>query len=338
MFSTTPRPTRSRLMRRRFAHLVVAVGFAATSPCHAAFAQYCIGTTAYVIRDEAGAIMSTEQLERLSVRINGVQTIARTDSVAHRRFLEYETVVARKGYVAGAARWIDSLTTARATWVTNPLTFGVNGSLTACGQLGDLTITSGGQVMRLLFDIREHNTYFEIDGLPFRDGTFHLASLKCADGARPPAVDNASSAKCLVPADRWEGMDADWVRYVIPRPMHGIAGSTTVPPEQCRTRTLAAVTERAASDSLLAAYPSLAQGLWTGVDFRVQFLLAVHQTIGTTYSLRSFRVDKQGDLTYEPPPARPDLSGSCTAMYVVLYRSGIRSIDGIPLPPAPASP
>lgn len=268
------------------------------SPDRAALAQYCIGTTAYIVRDEAGAVMSTDQLGRLSVQINGIP----------------------------------------ATRLTNPLTFGINGIHTACGQLGDLTLTSGGKTMHLLFDIREHNTYFEIDGLSYREGTFHLRSLECLHGARPPVIDNNSSGKCLVPAERWEGADKEWVRYVLAPTGRAFAGSTTVPLEECRTRTLDAVTERAASDSLLAAYPSLGEGYWRDFDLRVQFLLAVHQTIGATYSLKSFRVDKRGDLTYEPPPPRPGDGGTCTAMYVVLYRSGIRSINGVPLPPASATP
>jgi hypothetical protein len=193
--------------------------------------------------------------------------------------------------------------------------------------------------MHLLFDIREHNTHFEIDGLPFREGTFHLGSLRCHDGARPPAVDNTTSAKCFVTADNWQATDKDWVRYVIPRPMRASEGTASVPPEECRTKTLDAITERATSDSLRATYPSLNQWFAQGVDFRVQFLLAVYQTNGGSYSLKSFRVDKQGNLTFEPPPPGPAAHvGNCTAMYVALFRSGIRSIDGTPMPPASTSP
>jgi hypothetical protein len=83
-------------------------------------------------------------------------------------------------------------------------------------------------------------------------------------------------------------------------------------------------------DAALGSSPDAA-GPQTPVDFRTQFVLALYRRAGT-YSLKSFRVDKRGDLTFIPALPNETASDACTAIFVVLYRSGIRSVAGTPLP------
>src|SRR5687768_14790881 len=156
------------------------VGLAITAliiPACGLSAQYCIGTTAYVVRDEAGAIMSAADMKRVAIRsLNGFTLQLRTDSGGTE-----SPYYALESYVG----YLNAMKFERVVAADNPLIWSLN-PLAHCGDVRDLTLTYAGKTMRLLFDIKEHNTYFEIDAPPFQDGTFRLRSLRCRDRARPP--------------------------------------------------------------------------------------------------------------------------------------------------------
>src|SRR5688500_16933842 len=95
----------SHRVGRRLVGLVVT---ALIIPARGLAAQYCIGTTAYVVRDEAGAIMSAAHMKRLTIRsLNGFTLQLRTDSggteppyyalesyMGHLNAMQFEQVVA----------------------------------------------------------------------------------------------------------------------------------------------------------------------------------------------------------------------------------------------------
>jgi hypothetical protein len=295
-----------------------------------ALAQRCIGTTSYLVRDTLGRVLSVEQLKGLSnIRLDGVPLRLVSDA-GERSHYEYD-------FVRRQVPW-DSMVTKRvverAVAATNPLVF--DGRMTSCGELGDLTLAYGGKVMRMLFDIREHNTYYEIDSPPFQEGTFHLRSLACEGGAAPPRIDNRTTGKCLVPADSWDGMDRDWVRAVVAE-YHG-GGWVHVPADACRSRGLVAITRQNDVAALWRSHPeALDRAREPTLDFRWQLLLAVYRAgHDASFAIEAIRVDKSGDLTFAAQTDDRSDPASCSIVVLGLYRSGVHSIAGKPLPsPSP---
>lgn len=196
-----------------------------------------------------------------------------------------------------------------------------------------MTLEYGGKQMRLIFDIGEHNTSYEIDSLPFREGIFHLGSLKCNDGAKPPLIDNRNTGKCLVSAESWEGMEKDWVRHLI---WNDFWGGLVDQPLNCRNKAIDVINNQkdwAAAwklNPLATNYSSL-----PAIDFRAEVVLIIYlsgQPLSLGYD--SIIVNKKGDLTLHAPP-RPGLihHRACSILLLSIYRSGVKSIEGKPLPP-----
>ncbi len=169
-------------------------------------AQYCIGHTAYIVRDEAGKVMTVPELEKLAIKINGIELKwHRPTPDRNMIFYQFEHLM---NYDKKLRRYMRNGGELR-----NPLGFGIDPPA-FCGQIGDLVISKSGKEMRLIFDIGEHNTHYQIDSLPFREGAFYLGSTKCSDGAAPPMIDNNTVGKCLVSADNWKTVDKNWERKV----------------------------------------------------------------------------------------------------------------------------
>jgi hypothetical protein len=218
----------------------------------------------------------------------------------------------------------------------NPLEFRLIPSpYHACGQIAAREIASSGKQMILYFDIDEHNTYYEIDSLPFQEGVFHLRSLRCKDGADPPLIDNRRVGKCLVSAENWEGSDEEWVRYIVPsRPSYG-GGYIWKSADFCRGKPLDVMTSR---DALAAAWNSYREATngnsVPDVDFRREVVLIPYMPArSAAYSIKSLKVDKSGDLTFDPGPEGSSDPKNCSILFLIINRAGIKSVGGKPLPP-----
>src|SRR5262249_22038369 len=184
----------------------------------------------------------------------------------------------------------------------NPLVIGEHDN---CGHIGELKIASPGKQMILYFDTEEHNTYYEIDSLPFQEGVFHLRSLRCKDGAAPPLIDNRTVGKCLVSAETWEGSDKEWFRYIIPeRRSYSRGGYISKSVDFCRGKPPDVITSQ---EALVAAWNTYREATHVNplppVDFRREFVLAPYLPARSpSYSIEAIRVDKRGDLTFDPGP------------------------------------
>ena len=283
-------------------------------------AQRCIGTTAYVVRDEAGAIMSAAHMKRLTIRsLNGFALQLRTDSGGTEA--PYYALESYKGH-------LNAMQFERVVAADNPLIWSLN-PLADCGDVRDLTLTYAGKTMRLLFDIKEHNTYFEIAAPPFQDGTFRLRSLRCRDRARPPMIDNRTRGKCLVEADSWQRVEQEPVGQLVARALAGGPVDSTA--ASCRSaagRSLEAITTQQDWDTAWKRYPGVARGnALPSVDFATQFVLVVYRPLWP----RSIQLDKEGDLTFVRPLGLAD-GIPCSILFLTVERSGVRSIAGRPLP------
>jgi len=316
-------------MSRRVGGLLGGLAIAALIiPARGLSAQRCIGTTAYVVRDEVGAVMSAEQMTRLTVRsVNGIALQLRTDSVEGQpRYYAFD----KFDYGIRAMR------SERVVASDNPLTFGALNPLAFCGGVEDLTLAYAGRTMRLLFDLGEHNTYYEIESPPFQGGTtFRLRSLRCRHGARPPRIDNRTTGKCLVPADSWERTEEERAGRLVVRPLAGGVVDSTA--ESCRSSAgglLEAITTQRDWETTWKAYPSVAGGNpLPKVDFATQLVLVVYRPIGP----RSVRVGQPGDLTWVRRPDQDQYFYDpipCLVLYEAVDRNDVRSINGRPLPAA----
>jgi hypothetical protein len=274
------------------------------------FAQECIGTTAYIVRDEIGKVMNLQETKKLVVKVDGV-------ALDQQRF----TASIPSAFLPDQKEFKEA----------NPLVFfGVipDGAKTVvgyCGKIGDVVISYGGKQMRLLFDINKHNTRYVIDSLPFQEGTFHLRSLKCKDGARPPMIDNNTIGKCVVSADNWEGLEKEWVRHLS---WNDYGGIRTDQNRSCRNKVISVIntgTDLAATGEL---YPEIKRGsnLLPAIDFKTEIMLIISTP---RLSYESIVVDKNGDLTLGPLPETSD--NNCHMYFLKIYRSGVKSIEGKPL-------
>jgi hypothetical protein len=277
-------------------------------PMRKVFAQYCVGKTTYVARDETGKIMSVKEMEKIAVKLNGVMLNHKQSAYLKRN---------------------------------NPLIFCCSGNVYAgiegyCGKVGGMELTLRGKTMRLFFDVPEHNTHYEIDSLPFQKGAFHLRSLKCKDGKLPPLIDNANSGTCFVSADNWEGMDKDWVRHLQPKEIRG----AEAPMDSCRDEAISVIDTQTDWAAKWKLYPKTSP--WYGpqnqaphIDFKTSVVLARHYLSNTPFFDATYTiiVDKKGDLAIHPGP-RPHPK-ACNYVFVEFYRSDVKSVEGKPLPPAP---
>lgn len=291
-------------------------------------AQMCIGATRYVVRDEAGKIMTEEKLKKLTVKnINGIPL----------KLIQIPSEMGSHYYEIGAYYYEAEIVRARYQKIvreteivlknSNPLVF--FDGLTHCGRIGDLTLEYGGKQMRLIFDIGGHNTSYEIDSLPFREGTFRLGSLKCSDGAKPPIIDNLNDGKCLVSAESWEGTNKDWVRHLI---LNDFWGDQVDPRLNCSDKKIDVINNQKdwavawKLNPLANNYSSI-----PAIDFRAEVVLIIYFLGRLGYD--SIIVDEKGDLTIRASP-RPRLRREdCSVVLARIYRSGVKSIEGKPLPP-----
>lgn len=317
------------MTRHLTTRLVITTMTVVLMPSRALFAQLCIGHTSYLVRDEAGGIMSAGQVERLTIVADGVPLRLRTDSVGAEPYYYYPGIRASWDTVASVR--------ARAFFARNPLAFsGVDGPLGFCGEIGDLTLSFAGKAMRLRFELPRHNTSFEIDSPPFQDGAFRLQNVQCRDGRPPPRIDNRTEGTCYVAADSWRHVEPGEVRHLVARASYTWFGP--LPSVKCpgniRT-TLFALTSDSDWAATWRAYPDMARGNpQPKVDFATEFVLGVNQTgRQPTFTPRSFSVDGSGDLTFERAADSYDPT-QCSYLYAVLPRAGVKSIAGYPLPPA----
>jgi hypothetical protein len=303
----------STTLRLAFISLVMVIAAAG-----GASAQMCIGSTTYVVRDATGRVMTAEQMRAIDFRSVDGLPLRLSDSVSAERHYtgEWLTHYYRDTVMVGPMLRVD-----------NPLPVG-----RVCGRISELTLALDGKVMRLLFDIDQHNTSFEIDSPPFQEGTFHLRSPACADGARPPLIDNRTTGKCRVAAENWEGMDKDWVRHLVLRDFNG--GQAPFSADSCRSLKPNAVTTPTEFAGLWSAYSTLAgRNPIPLVDFRTSFVLIAYLPRGTWFNILGVQVDKRGDLTLVTQPHPPASSPECSVVLIQLPRSGVSSIGGRPLPP-----
>lgn len=292
-------------------------------PASNVFAQRCIGATKYIVRDEKGEMMSLKEMEKLTFSFNGTALkLHKAPNDAELAYYEYEDV---QFYDGKFRRQTEKI------FLSNPLIFGID---SPCGKLGDLTVGSGGKLMKLFFDIGEHNTSYLIDSLPFQEGTFQLKSLGCKDGARPPMIDNLNAGNCFVSADNWKGMEKDWVRHLIWNDFSG--GRIDTQGLDCRKKTIGVISTQKDWEAAWKFYREANRGNpLPAVDFRAEVVLTVFLPKAPPSSgYDSILVDKKGDLTFRrlPPPKAYD-PDACSILLLIIYRSGVESIEGKPLPP-----
>ncbi|HEV8158805.1 MAG TPA: hypothetical protein VGP58_07235 [Pyrinomonadaceae bacterium] len=294
------------------------------------FAQYCTGTTRYVVRDEAGKILTGENLKKLTVKsINGIPLKLR--QAASETGLNYYEAEFVRGYYQDNIPKEFRRETRIILEKNNPLIFGIY-SPTVCGKVGDLTLEYGGKQMRLIFDIGEHNTSYEIDSPPFWEGTFHLASLKCKDGAKPPLIDNNNTGKCPVSADSWKSAGNDWARHLVWNEMWDGRNARRV---DCKNKKLEVITNHKDWTAAWEIYRGVGRSNpLPAIDFKTEVVLIVYlPKAPPSLGYDSIVVDKKGDLTFRPPPPRSYDPNRCSVLLLEIYRSGIKSIEGKPLPP-----
>lgn len=287
-----------------------------------AVAQMCIGSTRYVVRDENGKIMSLQEMEKMRVSVNGASLkLRKAFSSAEQGYYIYDYLTIRNQKLVRMPEGV---------FLQNPLVFGIDFSLTFCGALGDLTLERGGKQMRLIFDVREHNTSYLIESLPFQHGTFYLKSLKCSDGAPPPLIDNNNTGKCLVSADNWERTGKDWTRRLILNNFwEGEVDSRTA----CREKKIEVINNQKAwaeawkLNKLKGNYSSI-----PAVDFTIEVVLVLYLPMKLRFD--NAVMNSQGDLmlhTSRIGTALP-INTDCNVTLVRIYRSGIKSIEGKALP------
>lgn len=272
----------------------------------------CYGTTNYLIRDEAGKAMTLKELEKVTVSINGVPMKLRYDiSGKEPTFYEYEFVHYYENKIIRDTGKIP---------FKNPLSISIQ-PYGFCGKTGDLTLTYRGKRMRLIFDIDEAR-HAMIDSLPFQSGTFYLNS-----------------------AMEWEDMSKDWKRRLVWNDLW-VTGIKQNQNRRCdetitvinKQKDWAAVWELFQNE--LQAFTingsKLERQLLPAVDFKTEIVLVIYQrNTAERPRLDSFIVDKNGDLTFHPPPlAKPWLNNFCSLLLVAIYRSGVNSIEGKQLPPS----
>jgi hypothetical protein len=154
-----------------------------------AHAQYCVGSTRYVVRDAVGKHMTPDQLRRLEItHINGARAAR---SLPDKNPVVYEALP-------------DPKHSPYRIPLTNPFFIGMD----HCGSIRELTLRFEGKTMQLRFEIGEHNTSYLIESLPFQAGDFTLHrenswSLPCAGGKGPPLIDNEHSGSCRVVSQLW---------------------------------------------------------------------------------------------------------------------------------------
>jgi hypothetical protein len=157
----------------------------------------CHNATTYLVRDEAGKIMSLKEMEKVTVIINGVPLKMRYDIVNREpAYYEYEYVnyfgqkiIRDNGKIP----------------FTNPLSISIQ-PYNDCGKAGDLALSYRGRQMRLIFDIDEAR-YSTIDSLPFQSGTFQLNRAMTSG-------DCGAGKSCVVSSANWEDASKDRVRHL----------------------------------------------------------------------------------------------------------------------------
>lgn len=299
----------------RLGHVLICASFVLLLLPVRGAAQECTGRTAYLVRDEAGRVLSNEQMRDVRiVSLEGITLPLVRDADGQWYYVYRHS--ATQPEIAYDERVVD---------LRNPLVFGIGSGLNHCGRIGDLVLSYRGKEMRLLFDLRR-GVHYDVDSPPFQNGTFHLRGPFC-----PHPDDRDSSGRCVVSSDRWDGMDKEWVRHPVPVFIGG--GRLAEPVAACRSATVRAVTRRSEWDALWRSHPGVVRSNRPlEFDFRTQVMLVAYLPIGNFgLTLESVRVDKSGDLTFAPMREPPDPQ-SCSVVIVVIYRSGVRSIEGAPLP------
>jgi len=289
-----------------------------------ASAQYCIGRTAYIIRDEAGREMTVPEIEKLVVAVNGIELIwHRPDPKMDVILYQFEGVINYNKTLRRVVRNGGEL--------RNPLGFGMDPPA-FCGKIGDLVIRKGKKVMRLDFDIGEHNTHYEIDSLPFQEGTFRLKSTKCKDGT-PPAIDNNTVGKCRVAASAWAPLDRSQKRIVIPRETWATGRSR----KDCVGMGTEIITTEKRFAEVVRENPLMNQTYVPAVDFKTEIVLVQYlDSNRRKHGNGPLTVDARGDLTFGEPSAVSFGGGSvpfCAMRLWAVYRSGIATVEGKPIPP-----
>jgi hypothetical protein len=211
----------------------------------------------------------------------------------------------------------------------NPLAFDMSSELAFCGRLNDMVLRFRGMEMRLFLDIREYRHY-AIDSPPFQQGTFHLRTTVCDEGARAHRPDSRDPPRCRLAGNAWVGPDSAWVRH--PTPVFLSGGPLPRPIAACGREEVRVITSRADWAELWRAHPeALRSNRLVEFDFRYQALLAIYSQLrhpGLTSE--SLRVDPRGDLTVHLAPGAVD-PAHCSVTFVVINRSGVRSVNGNPI-------
>ena len=286
----------------------------------------CIGHTAYIIRDEQGRRMTVSELEELKITVDGFELKwYRPDPNIDQVMFQTEYVMNYEGKLRRYMRTGGEL--------RNPLGFGIDHPA-FCGKIGDLVIDKGGKLMRMIFDIDEHNTHYEIDSLPFQEGTFYLSRRKCSDGAAPPMIDNNTVGKCFVTSDNWISPKKGTKRYVIPNEQWFTIESGL----NCKNKPSDVIDTEPKWSEMVERYPRMNQSnaRVPAVDFKTEIVLVrYHDSSGVNARNGLIVVDKNGDLTFESSRTRRQSSAEirhCDILFQSIYRSGIRSIEGRPIP------
>ncbi len=173
----------------RFLCALAALGVTFTSS--SVEAQYCIGSTAYTVRNAAGDPMSPEEMQRLTiVSVNGEPARSSVDR-ASQAVYEAPFGTNHSPYRIPLA---------------NPLELA---TMAQCGEIRELVLRFDGVTMRLTFAVPHHNTRYHFDSLPFQAGHFRARSVDpwhtfpCDDGGGPPLIDNENHGECRVPPRNW---------------------------------------------------------------------------------------------------------------------------------------
>ena len=293
------------------------------------FAQpTCSRVLTYLIRNENGQIMTSAETQQLTIQdINGVALKLQKNSpdADGRLPYEYESAVNRYQELRPERFQLFNLT-------SNPLRLPSDSyPIVPCSNFGEMTLRYGGKQMKLLFDIGEFGSVYGamIDSLPFQEGTFHLRSTQCKEGAIPPVADKLNISNCLVAADNWEGMNKDWVRHLQWNDFNG--GQINTPGFNCNNQPMKVISRQKDWEAAWRDYRGVRPGNpLPPVDFKTEVVLVGFlPKAPPALGYDSLFVDKKGNLTFHPlPPPENYYQKACSVALLTIYRSGIKSVEG----------
>ena len=303
----------------------------------------------YVVRNEKGNIMNSSEMRKIIVKsINDIEPMMIKSYEAGEAFSFSYRVIIDKYRGTKYSRYATPMILHAADIGMSPPAPGFD--VYPAKVIHELTLVYNGRQMRLFFDFGPHRNQYLIDSLPFQDGTFHLRPSECKSDALMPGlmINNDKSRLCLVSADNWENMEKGSIRFLLPtvtwysslRSWNNPNYRSNKSMDLCYSKAIGMINAPTDWATTWERYREIYRNPneLPPVDFKREIVLSIANPpypVGND----SIRVDINGDLTFHPWPAASAETGqsdrrSCNILFLAIYRSGVKSVEGRPLPPA----